>query len=196
MALTSCRDLTAADWITSGDLSWQRLVCFGPAGFDAYARLRLLPDPVRPNQREGDAGRAVLSDQLPRLLEVLAGHTTTPGDCWFCVWDGYGRASGAAVPPPAVPRVEVPNRAYWLFRGPLADGGSWDSAAGWPGHQRLGDAEPAFVWPADRAWCVARDVDPHWAGIGSSRAVVDALVADPGLDVVPADPTEEQPAYR
>lgn len=55
---------------------------------------------------------------------------------------------------------------------------------------------PAFVWPADRAWCVAADVDPHWAGIGADTAAIDRLVADPHLDVVPADPREDQPCYR
>ena len=38
MTLRCCRDLSAAEWLTASDLPWQRLVCFGPAGFDAYAR--------------------------------------------------------------------------------------------------------------------------------------------------------------
>jgi hypothetical protein len=54
---------------------------------------------------------------------------------------------------------------------------------------------PAFIWPADHAWCVADDVDPHWAGIGAGTAAVDALVSDPRLDVVRADPAREQPFY-
>jgi hypothetical protein len=29
--------------------------------------------------------------------------------------------------------VAVPNRAYWLFRGPLAEIGTWDNAQAWPG---------------------------------------------------------------
>ncbi|MFI0453806.1 hypothetical protein [Actinomadura sp. 6N118] len=29
-------------------------------------------------------------DLLPHLCEVLAGHTKTPGRCWFCLWDGFG----------------------------------------------------------------------------------------------------------
>jgi len=59
----------------------------------------------------------------------------------------------------------------------------------------LVDGLPAFVWPADQAWCVARDVDPHWAGIGGTAHLLSRLLTDPGLDVVPADPAEEQPAY-
>jgi len=55
---------------------------------------------------------------------------------------------------------------------------------------------PAFVWPADHAWFVASDIDPHWAGIGADTRVINQLVADPRLDVVPADPRAAQPAYR
>jgi hypothetical protein len=82
------------------------------------------------------------------------------------------------------------------FRGPLAEIGAWDTAEAWPGQYRLDAAEPAFVWPADHAWCVARDVDPHWAGIGGDTPLVDQLVADPLLDVASADPAAEQPSYH
>jgi hypothetical protein len=48
--------------------------------------------------------------------------------------------------------------------------------------------DPAFIWPADRAWCVANAVDPHWAGIGADVSAIDELLADPRLDVVRANP--------
>ena len=52
---------------------------FGPAGFDAYARLRMLPDPARFDQSESDVEvEDWRQGQLPRLFEVLATHTTTP----------------------------------------------------------------------------------------------------------------------
>jgi hypothetical protein len=233
VTLTFCRDRSAAAWIADSDLPWDRLVCFGPAGFDAYARLRFLPDPVRPGQSENDADSDGRPDPMPALLEVLGAHTATPDACFFCVWEGFGQATagtGGAVltrdavyrdddqpgtgrwqadarpgwaPRPAAssstprpPTVVVPHRAYWMFRGPLADVGTWDAAEDWPGDHRLDGVEPAFVWPADRAWCVARDVDPHWAGIGGTRSLISQLAGDSRLDVVPADPTEEQPRYR
>ena len=54
---------------------------------------------------------------------------------------------------------------------------------------------PAFVWPADHAWIFVSDVDPHWAGIGASRAAIEELIDDPVLDVVAADPNLTQPYY-
>jgi hypothetical protein len=177
--LTPCTDLTPADWISGSDLPWHRLVTFGPSGFPVYARLRFLPDPTVDGQHEHEAvgsGRSE-DEQLRLLLDVLAAHTSTPEECYFCVWDGYGDLGG--------PKVTVPHRSYHLFAGPLRDARAASTPTG-----------PAFVWPADHAWCVARDVDPHWAGIGATRAAVDQLVADPRLDVVVADPGREQPAYR
>ncbi len=72
MTLTYCWDLSAADWIAHSDLRWSQLVGFGPASFEAYARLRFLPDPVRPGQSENDA-----------LGQVTPGHVekhTSPGE--------------------------------------------------------------------------------------------------------------------
>jgi hypothetical protein len=39
-------------------------------------------------------------------------------------------------------------------------------------------------------------VDPHWAGIGGQASLIDELIGDERLDVVRADPAEEQPFYR
>jgi hypothetical protein len=192
VTLTFCTDLTAADWIAGSELPWQDLVTLGPAEFDAYARLRLLPDPVRPGMSENDVvAEDWRSEQLPRLFEVLAAETTTPGDCYFLVWDGFAEQefNGLA-------KVELPARAYWLFRGALAEVGTWDSADGRPSGLRLDDADPAFVWPADRAWCFTLDVDPHWATIGGDPGLVARLGADPRLDVVPVDRYADQPFYR
>lgn len=216
--------MSPADWIVSSELPWWRLVTFGPSGFEAYARLRFLPDPAFAGQRENDvqssADRPTDDEQLRMLVDVLATHTTTPVDCYFCLWDGYGQIHGGAsmsvlvasddgeprpapTPAPAFPadvldgpRVVVPGRAYFLFRGPLAETGDWGAADMWPGQPRFGMPGPAFIWPTDHTWCVASDVDPHWAGIGADQSVIDQLVADPRLDVVPADPSRQQPAYR
>lgn len=43
---------------------------------------------------------------------------------------------------------------------------------------------PAFVWPADRAWCVTCDVDPHFATIGRSAEAIDTIVTLQEVDVV------------
>ena len=218
MALVPCSDLSAAGWLSSGSRPWHELVGFGPEGFAAYARLRFIPDPRYPGQRETDVevGEDFPTEtvRLRAVLETLRRHTRTPEDCYFCLWKGWGldvwgdlegeseplrRPRIAPAFPDAVlngPRVDLPHRSYLLFRGTVADFGDWGAADMWPGQPRLQMPDPAFVWPADHAWCVANDVDPHWAGIGASAAAIDELVNDPHLDVVPADPRESQPFYH
>lgn len=224
MTLTPCSDLSAADWITASDRPWQQLAEFGPPGFPAYARLRFLPDPAYEGQSENhvdvDENGPSETAQLRAVLEVLTRHTRTPGDCYFCLWEGWGQQPhdddgmrtldlptdtiGAepgidpSFSPSALhgPMVVVPSRAYFLFHGTVSELGDPGPAGGWPGQPSTGMADPAFIWPADHAWCVANDVDPHWAGIGADTSAIDQLVADPRLDVVPADPRADQPCYR
>lgn len=222
--LTPCSDLSAAGWIMASERPWQQLVGFGPAGFPAYARLLFVPDPAYEGQSENDVDvddRAPTETaQLRAVLETLTRHTRTPDDCYFCLWDGWGSdiwgGGGARILdaqramvrpgppiapafPPSVlhgPKVAVPNRAYFLFRGSVSDFGDWGAAEEWPGQPRLHMPDPAFIWPADHTWCVANDVDPHWAGIGADVSAIGQLLADPRLDVVPADPRDDQPVYR
>lgn len=108
-------------------------------------------------------------------------------------------ASVAAADPAAdVPRVSIPNRDYFLFRTSARD---LPAIAEYEEVQvtdqvTVSAVEPAFVWPASRAWCAACDVDAHAVGLGANAATVERLLALPGLDCVPADPAAEQPAYR
>ena len=191
MTLSPCTDLAPAAWIPGSDWPWQQLVTLGPPGFAAYARLRFLVDPAYRGQREADApfdhDRPSEVVALQCVLAVLARHTSTPQHCYFGLWDGWGSEVRG------VPMLVVPNRSYYLFEGQLSDVGQWEQM--WPGHAANSAAHPAFVWPADRAWCVAWDVDPHFAGIGGSRAAIDELLADQRVDVVEADPRAEQPSY-
>ncbi|RNM16822.1 hypothetical protein EFL26_04250 [Nocardioides pocheonensis] len=87
-------------------------------------------------------------------------------------------------------RFDLPHRTYYLLEGSFAGFDAWATRADGASQFR-----PAFVWPADHAWCLAFDVDPHWAGIGAAAGAIDDLRADPRLDVVLADPGEKQPAY-
>jgi hypothetical protein len=200
--------VSAADWIVDSGIAWERLVGFGPPGFPAYARLRFFPDPafVGQSQNDVDCDRGAPSDvaRLRASMETLTRHTGTPDACYFCVWEGWPlqRREGTAersVHPSAVldvPQVVIPNRAYFLLKGDLSDLAQWDATRAWLGQRRLLDVPPAFMWPADHAWCIACDVDQHYAGIGAATAAIDQLLADPRLDPVPADPREIQPAYR
>jgi hypothetical protein len=204
--LAVCSDVSPADWIVASEVAWQQLVGFGPAGFAAYARVRFIPDPVREGQPESEADPDASPDEVDQwraLLQLLAAGTGDPDDCYFGLWEGWGFPESARRWPTfGVPRgARIPARSYFLFHGSLLEAKVWGGGApanagiwGPPEFSRGG--APAFVWPSDRTWCVAADIDPHWTGIGASVPVIERLVDDPRLDAIEADPADEQPAYR
>lgn len=182
MAVERARDLAAARWLTQSGVPEELLVSAGPGGYEAYARLRLIPDPDRPDQLESEAvaGTGGLSDigKMRRALLSLATFTSTPESVYFGVWDGY---SDVRLPPALSrgPLLKLASREYAVLHGRLEDIGGWERLLG-----TESDLPPALVWPEDRRWCVVCDVDAHWAGIAATREAVDRLRADDGLDVV------------
>jgi hypothetical protein len=111
------------------------------------------------------------------LAAVLARHTSTPDRCWFCTWEGWG-----SVGFDDGPRVELPNRNYALFVGPLAALPSLMDAQD--------DHSPNLWWPDDRAWCVATEIDLPWTYVGGSAALISDVLAEPRLEAQPASPDD------
>jgi hypothetical protein len=130
-----------------------------------------------------------------RLRDLLARYTSTPDQVWFCVWNGFGdlkiHPEGSAIlttgrltrkrrrarrPPPA-PTLQLPNRAYYLFSGPIRGIGE-SMRAGWQSANLL--------WPEDRAWCVATEIDFAWTYIGGGDALIQGLIKDPALEAMTA----------
>ncbi|MBA2523814.1 MAG: hypothetical protein H0V25_10880 [Solirubrobacterales bacterium] len=110
-----------------------------PEGFSHYARI------LHPASKdEGPPEQGTLPPEpLTALCDVLGRHTETPGQCWFCLWEGVGWIEAGRLqwhwldgdPPPtdsppviaasfapevlAGPRVRLPERDYILLHGPL-----------------------------------------------------------------------------
>ena len=151
-----------------------------------------------------------ITDDLARdLSELLGNHTTTPDDCVFAYWDGWGD------PMPLMPtptgeneRVEqqnvleryksgeifdgtprasrdhasilsIPGRDFYLFEGDIAE-----AVTEWDG---MGGSLPSMWWPRDLAWCVATEIDFDSTYIGASAACIDAVVADPRVEAMKTD---------
>jgi hypothetical protein len=150
-------DVAHADWFATSDAPWNQLCSLGPSGFEQYGRLL---HPLREGADENDPDELVNVEghldhpHLERLVDVLMRYTSTPDDCFFGLWDGFGDIHGSPavgllrlgrgkpgdVPPAfspevlAGPRVEIPGRSYLLFRGPLLVAGQWGAADLAPGH--------------------------------------------------------------
>lgn len=191
--LTYSGAVNQADWIVHSRIAPGRLITFGPDGFDAYARLRFLRDPAYVGEPEGGTEPLDISPrmQLEKLflaVDALIPFTSTPDRGYFCVWEsGVPMASPM---PREHARIEIPWRDSFLIEGPLSELAQWYDDLGVNPYDH-----PSFIWPADRAWCIAADVDPHWAGVGGKASAIDALLAVPSLDCVTADPEEPFAPY-
>jgi hypothetical protein len=106
--------------------------------------------------------------QAQRLVAVLEQFTATAEDCFCAVWDGFG---DLAVPTADVATMAMPlDRTMWLLRGTLGDVAVASMLpAPW-------DQSPNLWWPADRAWCVATDIDLNCSYIGASEACIQAIL--------------------
>lgn len=156
----------------------------GPPGFEAYARVLALPDPSRPGLSEADLDDATLDDAPSDVLVVsetlagLAGFTALPDQLCFLFWDGWPFDP----PLPAGRRIDVAHRRqYALARGTREEWLAWASL------DREGSFPPGFVWPADQSWCIAYDVDAHFAGVGASEAAIAGLLSSSRLPTVRTD---------
>jgi hypothetical protein len=124
----------------------------------------------------------------PALIDVLVEHlgpaTATPDSCYFALWSGF---AGSAVPADRTPQLLFPAhrpvREYHVFAGPLS-GARTNFAAGDWRHQSAN-----LWWPADRAWCVASEIDFAWTYVGGARGLIEALLAEARLESAATEAT-------
>jgi hypothetical protein len=112
------------------------------------------------------------------LAAVLALHTTTPDQCSFAVWNGFGAALRADVR--SAPTFRVPFREYHLLAGPSE--AAVENVDEPPARQ-----SPNLWWPDDRAWCVATEIDLNTSYVGCGDACRDDILARPELEAFPID---------
>jgi len=167
--MTEIRPAASADparWLLRADVGWQDLVRYGPPGFEVYLRI-VLAEVDGPGEPPA----------LRTALATLAAFTTTPAHAFAAIWEGWTGADAA----PEAPTVPIPNRTMLLFTGPVgvlrdAPELAWHGVA--QGYQ-----EPHLVWPEDRAWCLACEVDEEIEfSVGCSLDAAEALArALPGV---------------
>ena len=79
------------------------------------------------------------------------------------------------------PKLRLPGRDHLVFRGSLA------SVLGLGRHNAYGLFErrsPDLLWPDDRGWYIATDVDLEFGYVGGSKALIAHLLEDPRLAAV------------
>src|SRR5659263_62511 len=164
---------------------------------------------------EGEPSQGNLAlRELLALCDVLARHTTTPDDCYFALWEGWGqlnegaRASftfetgrrrrlpwfrrrqrrGTPVPPVIAPRdFSAARRVRLPARDHLLFHGpltAMDAFVHYDGPGTPWTQSPALFWPADRVWCVATEVDFDSTLVGGSAAAVADVLRAPALEAL------------
>ena len=116
-----------------------------------------------------------------RLSSVLGAHTTTPADCFFGRWDGFGYDLADRDDPPRL--LLRGGHDVVLVRGSVTDAGR--NLAPEPHEQSAN-----LWWPADRAWCVVTDIDLTSTYVGGTRSCVAEILAASGLEAAPASPAD------
>ena len=171
-------EMQPVQWSTVA--SWTGRVVHPLMQFERIADLdedtgAMYPDP--PWGSHPDHG-SIPEAECSTLVEVLRDFTSTPDNCYFCLWEGYGNIDKRIYK--ADSRVRAPGRDYLLFSGPFdavmaflhRDGPFW------------GDS-PNIWWPEDRAWCVATDIDLYDTYVGGSQGCIEAILNSPDLEALP-----------
>ena len=112
--------------------------------------------------------------ELARSLQaVLARFTASPDPCWYGIWEGWGFLSKSQRRAPA---IDGPGRRWHLFRAPLANmDQSFFPDTPWHHPANL-------VWPQDRSWCVATEIDLEATYVGGSEELIAAVLNEPAFE--------------
>lgn len=146
---------------------------------------------------------------LAAVLDVLE-RWTSPQGCVMALWDGFGWVDGQGAGlygvggsvelPPACPpevsdgpRLQLHARDYLLLTGSLRSAQHLghrtpdELREQWP-WEWLARQSPNLLWPEDRSWCLATEIDFDSTLVGGAAALVDALVASPAVEAYAVPP--------
>ena len=172
----------------------------GPrAQFHSVALPVRRPEAPAPWSSQGPSLGTLYPQDASRLARTLRRFTTTPEQCWFCLWEGFSfrgqplAAPGQAVPKPedpipadvrAGPRVHLPHRDYLLYEGAV------EAVTAPVNLSPLDDQTANLWWPSDRSWAVGTELDLPWTYVGGSADLVEAIVSDGEIEALPAGPDD------
>jgi hypothetical protein len=182
--------------------AWSGMPLRNDAQFHSIALPPTDPGGPPPFGGQGPRKGSLYPPDAEVVASIARAWTSVPEDCWFCVWDGFGWNSVGEhavltatdepsevvreprrdpVPEPVRngPRVRLPHRDYLLYKGPA---GAVVATAGLAGGGQCAN----LWWPADRAWCVASEIDLQSTYVGGPRGLIDAIVADTKIEALPA----------
>jgi hypothetical protein len=165
---------------------WAELATRSRKTLSATTSIRDLTDPFDPNGSGHARLTLPMSGQLvrpyaDRLMDIVSAATDS-SDFWLLVWSDFLAQTGQL---DSLGAVEINNtwvgsgRDYVLGKG-LMHGGRGSSEEGLMFQQ-----PPTFVWPSDRAWFMATDIDSVSTYVGGSAELAAQLRDDELLEAMP-----------
>jgi hypothetical protein len=185
------RLLHPARAVAGAPVRWDAVAAWSGRTIHALAQWEFLERPVgivasMPPFNEPPPTGGLPPASLARLLEVLTAHTGTPDHCFIGVWEGYGWLDRAD--PGWDRELALDQRTFLMRPGPI-DGASGIGWA-WP-NDGFAQEPPTIIWPADRAWFVASDVDLDSTYVGGTSVLAAALIDHPDLEAWPVEPGDD-----
>jgi hypothetical protein len=136
----------------------------------------------------GDPRRGDLAPHaLETLCALLGAHTTDGAQCFFGMWLGWAWVGDQPLAYSPQDLLRLPDREYLLLSGQLSAAAQIGDPGGPGGYE---PHSPNLFWPADRAWCVASEIDFDSTLIGGTPGLVRAILDAPGLDSWPVGPDD------
>lgn len=167
----------AATEIRWADVAAQKRTSVHPAvQFHRLAQTEIYGNAVLDGAVYGRPDLGALDEiQSEALAQIVAGCTEVDQDILQAVWvgwDGFWPGNGG-IPDGVGERLRVGGglREYWVFRGSMAELAlpPWRADGT---HSEM----PNLVWPADRSWCLATEVDFDSTVVGGSATLIAAVV--------------------
>lgn len=127
---------------------------------------------------------------LADIMRTAAEHTSTTDDITAAVWTGWGFQSGTLA---RGPFLELPDRQYVLLATSTEELANpawpWDAEIGWG--DGFSGFMPQLIWPADRAWAIASEIDFDSTLVGGSFEFINQVLKIPAVEAERVEPTTD-----
>jgi hypothetical protein len=116
---------------------------------------------------------------LIRLVDPLG----QDGSCVSGIWDGWAWLNDIMAPGATIGSVTFPHRAYLLFEGRLREVAVVEAGL-------IGARSPNLLWPVDRSWFLASEVDLDSSILCGARELCEAVLASSEIEALSIGPDD------
>lgn len=110
----------------------------------------------------------------PGTLEAILEHCPADGEVVYAVWDGWGSWTDRCDKSALMPGWG--GRSYRLFAAAKS------ALAHWPGMEDSWPQSANLIWPRERSWCIATEIDWDSTLVACADDVAAAVLADERLE--------------